>query len=271
MNNHEVTDFSRDVIERSKTVPVLVDFWAEWCGPCKVLGPVLERLEQTSGGQWVLAKVDTDRNQELAARYGIRGIPNVKLFVDGDVANEFTGALPERMVREWLDKAIPSKSRQALKEARERLSAGDGAGAQNILEEIARKDSGNTEARVLLSRAIVASEPGRASELVAGMEEDSEWFPDVDAVRTFAEMARKLHDATLPEDPVRPLYTEAIAAMISGHYETALARFIEVIRWNRPYDDDGSRRACIAIFHFLGQDHEITGKYRRDFSGALNV
>src|SRR5512146_1797389 len=115
----EVRDFNKDIIERSKTIPVLVDFWAEWCGPCRILGPVLEKLAVKYKNRFELVKVNTDKNQEIAARYGIRGIPNVKLFIDGKVADEFTGALPEPAVEQWLKKAIPGKHTEELKKVRE--------------------------------------------------------------------------------------------------------------------------------------------------------
>ncbi|HEY6866409.1 MAG TPA: thioredoxin, partial [Candidatus Eisenbacteria bacterium] len=102
--SHDITDFEQDVIAKSRTVPVLVDFWAEWCGPCRVLGPVLERLADQAQGRWVLAKLDTERFTDVASRYGIMSIPNVKLFVNGEVADEFVGALPEREVRAWLER-----------------------------------------------------------------------------------------------------------------------------------------------------------------------
>ena len=104
----EVNNFQKDVIEKSFEKPVLVDFWAEWCAPCRMIGPVLEKLADENKEDWVLVKVDTDKNQEIAMRYGVRGIPNVKLFRNGEVINEFTGALPEPAIRDWLKKSIPS-------------------------------------------------------------------------------------------------------------------------------------------------------------------
>ena len=107
--NHEVKDFQKDVIDKSFDKPVLVDFWAEWCAPCRMIGPVLEKLAEENKGNWELVKVDTDNNQQVAMKYGVRGIPNVKLFRNGEVINEFTGALPEQAIKEWLKKSIPSK------------------------------------------------------------------------------------------------------------------------------------------------------------------
>jgi thioredoxin len=106
--SHEINNFETDVIAASKQTPVLVDFWAAWCFPCRMLAPTLEKLAGESDGRWKLAKVNTDEHPELAMRYGIRGIPTVKLIVDGEVVNEFVGVLPEHALRSWLNEALPA-------------------------------------------------------------------------------------------------------------------------------------------------------------------
>ena len=132
---YDVSDFEKEVFERSYTIPVLVDFWADWCGPCKVLGPVLERLAGQSDGRWMLAKVNTEKHVEVARKYNIQSIPNVKLFIDGVVVNEFVGALPEYQVQRWLETAIPSKHRREIEQAEAFLVAGN-PGPARVLREL---------------------------------------------------------------------------------------------------------------------------------------
>lgn len=269
--SYDITDFQTDVIKRSFEIPVLVDFWAEWCGPCKILGPVLERLAEQQKDKWVLAKVNSDIHQELAAEYGVRGIPNVKLFVDGKVVNEFTGALPEYVVTQWLQKALPDKFRKLLEQSQQLIAENRIPEAQKALEGVLRQDSANEKARVLLAGILVQSDSERALQLVEGIEEDSEHYPIADAIRTFCGAATKLASpANLEDHPVKKIYLAALSALTLRDFDTALSRFIEVIREHRFYDDDGARKACIAIFRILGDGHEATLKWRREFGSALN-
>jgi putative thioredoxin len=270
--SHEITDFATDVLDRSKTIPVLVDFWAEWCAPCRALGPILERLAERDRDRWVLAKVNTDHYQELAARYRVRGIPNVKLFADGKVIGEFTGALPERAVDEWLAKTLPGKHQKDLEAAQILLAKKDDAAARPILEGILDHEPDNEQARVLLAGTLVASDPARASSLVEGIEEHSRHFPLADAVRTYALLLEKAsRPDSLPEGAVKPLYRQALQDLAGNNFDPALEKFIDVIRQDRAYDGDGARRAVIALFRILGEEHPTTLKYRRPFGSALNV
>src|SRR5512147_1473306 len=125
--------FEAAVIDESRRRPVVVDFWAPWCGPCRTLGPVLEKLAAAGGGDWLLAKVNVDDSPELAGRFGVQGIPAVKAFRDGEVIDEFVGALPEREVRRWLDGVAPGPADTAFAEARALLEAGKEAPARQAL------------------------------------------------------------------------------------------------------------------------------------------
>ena len=267
----DVQDFEREVIQRSHEIPVLVDFWADWCTPCRILGPILKRLAERSNGAWVLAKVNTEEHPTVALQYEIRSIPNVKLFVDGKVVNEFVGALPEYQVQRWLQEAIPSKFRKKVEHAGQLLKDGKTEDARRLLEGILEAEPGNTEAQVLLARTILFDNPQRAAELVQGID-DPRHAEVVGAVETVS----RLHGLSkipekLPGGDARELYLGAVEALLAREFDSALRQFIELIRIDREYDDDGARKACIAIFRILGEEDEVTLKHRREFSSALYV
>ena len=265
----EVKNFEKEVIHKSHNIPVLVDFWAEWCGPCKVLGPVLEKLSKESNGNWVLAKVDTDKNQELAIKYGIRGIPNCKLFSKGEVINEFTGALPEQAVRDWLKKSIPSKYAESIDKAKQLLHNGNNIDAKVILEEVLSGDLNNDEAKILLAKLLLFEDSEAALKLIQNADGSVEYRELADSINTIAELIHKTEE--LPDGEVFNYYSNAITDLKNKNFDGSLEKFIDVIRRDRMYDDDGSRKACIAIFKYLGEDHPITIKHRREFGSALYV
>jgi putative thioredoxin len=273
MSEFDSDDFQADVIERSHEVPIVVDFWAEWCGPCKALGPVLEKLAAEAGGRWRLAKVDTDRHREAAAGYGVRSIPNVKLFVDGEPVSEFVGALPEKSVREWLAAALPGPGAGRVRRAHELMGSDDPAAldeARQILAEVLEAEPGNAEARLLAAEAALFTDPAASSELLEGIDAGS---PHHQRAAAIGEIARLLGLRESPEklgdSPLRRGYLAAIGALARRDWEASLAGFIEVVAGDRSLDDDGARRACIAIFALLGDDAEITRRHRRAFSSAV--
>jgi|WetSurMetagenome_2_1015567.scaffolds.fasta_scaffold00267_22 putative thioredoxin len=269
--NFEAADFQRDVLDRSRTVPVVVDFWAEWCGPCKVLGPILEKLAASAEGRWELVKVDTEKYQDIAIRYNIASIPNVKLFVDGEVVDEFVGALPEYAVAEWLDRAVPGKSGPQLAEAAQLLAQGHADEAAALLEEVVSSDAGNAEAKVLLGRLIVFSDPVRAASLCRDVAKGTRFSDEANLVLECAELlAKTANPAALADSPVKNGYLDAIRSFSQQDFAAALDQMIRVLARDRTYDTEGPRKACITMFHWLGEENELTKHYRRIFGMALN-
>ena len=266
---HDVRDFQTEVLERSRTVPVLVDFWAEWCGPCRILGPTLERLAASASGRWVLAKLNTEEFPDVAMQYGIRSIPNVKLFIDGKPVNEFVGALPEPAIVEWLKKAIPAKKIAEVETAQALLESLQFQKAQKLLEPVVNGDPGNHQASALLAKALFLDDPERAVKVVEGIEADSDYHDLAEAIRIFYDLKERIARNALPEGPARERYIEAGKDLLKGEFGAALAELIEVVREDRYYDDDGARKVCIGIFKYLGEEHPTTLKYRKEFNRAL--
>jgi putative thioredoxin len=268
---HDISDFERQVIARSFEVPVVADFWAEWCGPCKALGPVLEKLAAGNGGTWVLAKIDTERFPEHSARFGIRSIPAVKLFIDGKPVAEFTGALPESGVREWLEKHLPSKIAQLLAQAAELVEAGAFDAARGLIDTVLGSEPNNPQARVLLARMVLQDDPAAARELLENIGQSSDHDAKAEAIRTLADqLVLAAAPDDLPEDPVRADYLLALVALQRRDFEESLRLFISVLRRNRRYHQDGARRTCIALFKLLGEKNPLTQLWRRELSAALH-
>lgn len=265
----EVSDFEREVLEQSHETPVLVDFWAPWCGPCRQLGPVLERLADENEGNWKLAKLNTDENQGIAREYRISSIPAVKLFVDGQVVDEFIGALPEQQVRNWLDNAVPNETRRRVEEIKGLLASGEESQAESLLRSLLEEDPANAAARVLTARLIVLREPERASELARNAVDDADLMRVRDAVQTVVRLLGDKQTGALPEGAGKQSYTEGLEAVTAGDIDTALGKFIDTLRVDRRYNDDAARKAGVALFTLLGPRHPTTLKRRKSFDLAV--
>jgi len=281
--SREVTlaTFEQDVIERSRAVPVVVDFWAVWCQPCQMLGPILEKLAAQADGAWELVKINTDYEPELSLRFGIQGIPAVKAFRDGKVVSEFVGMLPERSVRAFLARLIPSRADQLAGEARERVQAGDlseaeplfraaldlekdHAGATLGLAEILLDQRQEEAARPLLESLPPTTEEGQRA---AAILKRLQFIAESIGLPSREDAAAAL--ATNPDD-LAALWILAVRAAAAGEYAEALERFLQVLERDRHYGDDGSRKAMLAIFTILGPDHELSMAYRPRLAAALH-
>ena len=236
--------FEAEVIERSKQVPVVVDFWAEWCGPCRMLGPIIERAAEAREGQVVLAKLDTDANPRIAQAFGIQGIPAVKAFKDGKVADEFTGALPPQQVERFFDGLVPT-------EAELLTAAGDEASLRRAVElEPSRADAVVPLARILLGRG----ERDEAAELLSNVPGDFQ--------------AQGLAARLRLEDRGDPDLGAAWAALDAGDHEAAIDALIEALPSTDGAKDD-IRQAVVAILDELGVEHPLARDARRRLAAAL--
>jgi putative thioredoxin len=235
--------FQRDVLDRSYEVPVVVDFWAEWCGPCRSLGPVIEKAVDARDGQVELVKLDTDANQRLAAEYRIQSIPAVKAFKDGQVVDEFVGALPPAAVERFLDGLAPS-------EAERLVEAGGEENLRRALElEPARADAALALARLLAERG------DREGALAA--------LANVPGSFAAEGLAARLR---LEEDPA---LREAFAALDAGETERALDLLIEAIAAADPDRREDLRKAIVGVLDELGVEHPLARDSRRRLANAL--
>jgi putative thioredoxin len=273
-------NFYTDVLEASHERPVLVDFWADWCAPCRMLMPILAKLADEYGGRFLLAKVNTEEERELAAQFGIRSLPTVQLFKNGQPVDQFMGALPESQVREFLDQHLPRESDKLLARVEALLRAGDLAGAAKQIEQARAKDPGN--ARIQLAEARIKAADGDVSgaqELIDRLPLDLLGDPEVAAVRAQVAFAGALADAP-PEDELatrlqaNPKDSDAryrIAAyrVAQGDFAGALDQLLDLLKKDRAYRDDAARKGMVMIFDLLGNDHELVAPYRAKMLSAL--
>lgn len=265
----EVQDFQREVIEKSYDKPVLVDFWAPWCGPCKMISPLLEKAYQQFGGKFILAKVNVDHHQSLAQQYQVRGIPACQLFMDGKVVDAFTGVIPEKALRSFLEKYVPNERKLALRDVQQLIQDGNTAGAIEQLEQMLTEHD-DSEVRLLLAKTLLPSAPGKASNIVQDITADDEHYAQAQGVMVLAQVLLAAEDPTsLPDNGVKGMIVAAGEALSQQDYDTALSLLIDSIIKHKAYEDELARKACIAIFDHLGRQHPITVKYRRKFDMSL--
>ncbi|HMC06543.1 MAG TPA: tetratricopeptide repeat protein [Solirubrobacterales bacterium] len=246
-------DFEARVVERSREVPVVVDFWAAWCGPCRVLGPALEAAVEKRAGQVELAKVDTDANPGLSMSFGIQGIPAVKAFRDGKVVAEFTGAIPPPRIEEFLDRVVPSEA--------DKLAAADDEGSLRRALELDPRNAGAARklGRLLVERGDAAG----ALDAVEGLHGDFE----AEGLAARARLSLELGDRSDGDGTV----ARSFEAWDAGELEAALESLQEAIaEADDPERRDLLRKIMVAIFTELGADHPLAREHRRRLAAALS-
>ena len=283
MNTHTfetgTETFERDVLQASASVPVLVDFWAPWCAPCRALKPILEKLAGEYKGRFVLAKVNSDEHPQLSARFGVRGIPNVKAFVDGKLADEFTGALPESEVRAFIDRLIPTPGEKLRRTARALLNQGDFDEAERNLRSALELEPENLAVRLDLVELLLAKNShAEADQLFAPIPERER---DERADRLYSVLAlwkksREMPpidelEAKLAADPddlnSRLALGERLVADM--RFEPALAALLEVVRKDRGALRTSARKLMVDVFSLAEDQDELVSKFRKLLAGAL--
>ncbi len=270
--------FATDVLEASRQGPVVVDFWAPWCGPCKMLGPTLERVAQQSGV--TLVKINTDENPRVAQAFQIQSIPAVKAFRDGQVVDEFLGAQPEPEVRRFVDRLQPSEADRLAEQGADALRRRDLAAAREAFEAALAQDHAHPRATGGL--AAVCIEDGdldAAEELIARVP----MAPQVQrqAARIRYERGILASDGTVTDEAALAARVEADEDDVEAHYglgchcgrrmdfAPALEHFLEVVRLDRKFREDAGRKAMLEIFEILGDEHPLTQEYRPRLSMML--
>lgn len=280
MTDTTLQSFKADVIDASAQIPVLVDFWAPWCGPCKSLGPMLEKLEQAYGGRFKLVKVNTDQEQQLAQHFRIRSIPAVYAFVGGQPVDQFQGALPEGQLREFIDRLMPNPADVELEQAEAAAQRGDFAQAAEFVKRAIALDPKNDSAKLMYAQLLLQSDDAAAAQAqIAALSKEARADPQVTAL---AEQIRQAAEAS--RAPARPDLDHRIVANpgdlaarleLGDHYmqfkawEEALTQFLEIVQRDRQFQEDIGRRRMIEVFEKAASQPQLVSAWRRKLSSAL--
>ncbi|WP_136068921.1 tetratricopeptide repeat protein [Modicisalibacter radicis] len=274
----DMTNFQQVVLEGSMQIPVVLDCWAPWCEPCKSLTPVLEKLAHEYAGNFVLAKLNIEDNQQIAAQLGIRSVPDVKLIMQGQLYDQFQGALPEKQIRDWLAQYLsaPQDAEASPEEQAEAaLADGDSATARTIYEQLVQDYPDYHDYQIGLASALVGE--GRADEARALLDNlppehrDAAKARGVRARIEFGEEAPSAEEIAALEDrdDSEACFKRALRQVADGHYEEGLEGLLGLVKRDRAYGDDAARKTLLRVFDALGAEHPLTVAYRRKLFALL--
>lgn len=263
--------FETEVILRSHEVPVVVDFWAVWCAPCRVLSPTLERLAIEAGGLFRLAKVNVDENPNLAVRFGVRGIPAVKAFRNGEVVSEFVGAQTEAIVRRFIHHLAPSQADQALEQGRSLLATRHWREAEPVFRGILAGDDSSAAAALGLVQSLIMQGTGQEALRILGEFPPGNETVAAEGLRPLAELLSETErGGEAPEsDPLAAGYYHAGRLIARGNLPAAMDGLLEILRKDKRYRNGQVKKILLALFTLLGDNDPLTRQYREELASVL--
>lgn len=262
-------DFQTQVLEHSTQQPVVVDFWAEWCIPCRTLDPILERLAEDGAGAFRLAKLDVDANPRLAMEYGVKGIPAVKTFRNGQVIAEFTGLQPEAKIREFVRTLGPSTFDLTTGKANSLLAQEEWQQAETILREVLTSNPDHPAALLGLARARLAQgDPAGALPILRNFPVSKEYV-QAEQLIPLAQAMADAGNGDMDEDELSAIYANALRLAGRGQLPAALDGLLELLRENKTYRKGLARKAAIGMLVVMGDENALTRQYRNELASLL--
>ncbi len=279
--NVTAEDFQTSVIDNSFKQPVLLDFWADWCQPCQALIPVLTKLAEEYNGAFVLAKVNSDEQGELAAQAGVRSLPTVKLVINGQIVNEFMGALPESQVRQFLEPYITTEADTILDEAMQAYEQGKEQDALDMLNQALANDPQNAKLKINIAKLVAnQGDHESATALLDTLSDEQANEPEVKELKAQLKLVNQLKEAGDPNelkqrvekdpDDLEALLQLSKFMTASGDYQEAMELLIKIMIKDRAYEGGAARQGLIDIFDMLGHENELVKKYRRKMFSMLH-